>query len=169
MQGVTRFESGGLGRVGGGVADDGRLANGDLELDEVGGLDGEGRALEELHGDVHILLDEVERVLDLAVVQRDLLIRFGVHEVVELAVIVEIFHALGLDVSEVELFGGVEGLFEDAARDDVLHLGADKSRAFAGLDVLEIHNRHNVVLIKERDSLAEVACHNLCHKFISCR
>ena len=168
LQGVAGLEGRGLGGVGGGVADDGGLADGDLELDEVGGLDGEGSALEELHGDVHILFDEVERVLDLAVVQGDLLIGVDVHEVVELAVVVEIFHRLGLDVGEVEFFGGVEGLFENAAGDDVLHLGADESRALAGLDVLEIHHGHDVVLVEERDSLAEVACHDLCHKFISC-
>ena len=150
LQGIAGLDGCGLGGVGSSVADDCGLANGDEKFDEVRGLDGEGRALEEFHRDCHILFDEIEGVLNLTVIERYLLIGLGVHKVIELAVVVEIFHILGLDVGEVEFFGGVECLSENYSADGVLHLGAAEIRALAGLDLLEVADGNNVVLLKER-------------------
>ncbi len=162
---VTGFDGCGFGGVGGGVACNGGFANGDEEFDEVFRFDGERFAFEEFHLDGAVLFDELECVCDLVVVEGDLLVSFFVHEVIEFAVRVEVFHILGFDVSKFEFIGGVEGFFESSSVNDVFHFGTNECRAFAGFDVLELNDSHNVAFIQKGNALSDVACHDLCHNF----
>ena len=53
---------------------------------------------------------------------------------------------------------GVEGALKHAAGDDVLDLGADESRAFAGLDVLEIDDDKNLTVDLDGYAFSEFSC-----------
>ena len=166
MKFIACFDGCGFGCVGGGVACNCGFANGDEKFDKVWRFNGERCALEELHGDVHVLFDKVECVFHLAVVERNLFVSVCVHEIIEFSVVVEIFHCLGLDVSKFKFFGGVERLFKHCAGDDVFHLHTDERCALARFDVQEIDDGHNLVVIKESYALSQIACHNLCHSCI---
>ncbi len=143
------LDGGGLGGVGGGVAGEARIGLGDLELHEEGGLHIKDLALVGVDGALHVLLDELEVVAQDGTVNRLLLIGLGVHEVVE---------AAAVDGGVLKFCGGVEGSFGDGAGDDVLHLGADKGRALAGLDMLELDDLHDLAVHLKGNAVSEIAC-----------
>ena len=88
----------------------------------------------------------------------------GVHEVVQVTVIVGVLHILALDVRVLEFIGGVKGALGHCARHDVLHLGTDESCALSGLDVLELDDLIHVTVHVERQTVSEIACYY--HYFI---
>ena len=64
----------------------------------------------------------------------------------------------------VHLDARVERVVDDLAGLDVLELGADESRAFAGLDVEELNDEVQLVVVLDAHAVAEIcsSCHILC-------
>ena len=92
-------------------------------------------------------------------VKGQLLIGFGIHEVVQLAVVVKVLHLLGLDMSAGILVRGAECALQHRAGHNVLEPRTDESRAFTGLDVLEIGNGPNLSIDLHSNALPEIASH----------
>ena len=163
-QGVAGLQGAGLVGIGGGVALEAGLGVGDFHLNEVGGGNAESGALEELHGHVGAFLNEGDGIFNLVVVQGQLLEGLNVHEVVQFAVVVNVLHFLGLDDGAGHLIGGVEGALNHSAGHHVLDLGADESRALAGLHVLEVNDVPHAAVPFNSNALLEIASSN--HFFI---
>ena len=79
---------------------------------------------------------------------------------VQIAILVGVGDLFALDESLRELSGGVVAGLNDRAGDDVLGLGAHKSGALAGLDVLELNDLKDLAVLLEGDAVAEFACRN---------
>ena len=133
------LHGGGLEGVGGGVAGQTGLGLGDLQIHEVGALQAKDAALIAQHLADGVLGDEAEGIAQNILVQGDHVIGLLIHEVVQVAVVVAVSHVLALHEGLLELSSRVEGSLGDGAGHHVLHLGADKGSALAGLDVLELH------------------------------
>ena len=58
----------------------------------------------------------------------------------------------------------VEAGFGNAAGDDILHLNADESSALTGLNMLELHNLHNLTFHIKGNAVSKFICRN--HIFI---
>ena len=126
----------------------------------VGSLHAEHAALvadQSAHG---VLLDELEAVAQNVLVQRGHVISLGVHEVVQIAVVVAVLGVSALHSAVLELGAGVEGLLTDRAGHHVLVLGTHESGALAGLDVLEVHDQHGLTVHLKYNTLTEIACGN---------
>ena len=147
-----------LGGIGRGIALDARLGGSDGQLDEERRLDAEDIALVGQHLDDLLLLDEIERIADDVLADRDLLIGLHVHEVEQVAVVVAVLHILALDKSGRELCSRVEGCFNHSAGDDVLVLGTDERCALARLNVLEFENLNNLTVHFKGHAVAKIAC-----------
>ena len=83
---------------------------------------------------------------------------FLIHEVVQLTVVIQILHLLGVDVCLRELVTGVEGLFLDGSGQNVLMFGSDKSSALTRLDMLEIDNDMWIPIHLKGDTFSEISC-----------
>src|SRR5262245_27422718 len=134
------LERGGLRATGGGVAADAWIRLGDLELDEVGELNGDRAALDEEDLDLDVLLEEVTGLSHFVGGERDLIVCVEVHEV-EALVLVEVLHALLFEVDELDFFAGTKRVVDDSTEPHVLELGPHEGAALAGLDVLEVDDR----------------------------
>src|SRR5262249_20498597 len=121
------------------VAANARLGLHDLELDEVGELDGHRALVDEEDLDLGILLEEIASVPDLLRVERDLVVGIEIHEMVPV-VAVEELHPLLVEVDELHLLAGPERVVDDPAELHVLELGPDESAALAGFHLLEVDN-----------------------------
>ena len=100
----------------------------------------------------------MESRTQLGLVDRLLLISFHVHEVVQIAIAVQILHVLPFNVSGRILIGRVERTFYHCTSDDILILGADKSGTLTRLNVLEFDNLYHVAVHFECDTVSEIAC-----------
>jgi hypothetical protein len=80
----------------------------------------------------------------------------GVHEDEVVAVLVQVGHVALVDVGRLDLGAGVERLVDDLARQHRLELGAHKGRALAGLDVLELDDRPQLVVEVEHEAVLQV-------------
>ncbi len=127
---------------------------------EVGRFHGEHAALVAHQLADGVLLHEAEGVAQHVPVQRDHVIGLGVHEVVQVAVVVAVLGVLALHSGLLELGGGVEGLLADGAGHHVLVLGTHESGALAGLHVLEVHDGAGAYRPFKSDTLTEIACGN---------
>ena len=157
------LQRGGLERVGGRVALEARVRLGDLQDHKVRSLDAEHLALIAQHLADLVLLHEFEGIAQLALIEGDLLERFIVHEVVQVAVVVAVRHVAAIHKGFLELGGGVEGRFGHSTGHHVAHLGADESGALTGLDVLELHDLHNLAVHLEGLAVSEITGGNSCH------
>ena len=79
----------------------------------------------------HVFLHKAEVVAEDIRADRQLLIGLAVHEIVQVAVIVEILHVLSLNES-VDTYRSVERLSVTAPEIHVADLGADERRALTG-------------------------------------
>ena len=93
-------------------------------------------------------------------VQGQLLVGFHVHEVVQLAVVVDVLHFLGLNDGAGHLVGGVEAALDHSAGHDVLELGAHEGSALAGLHVLEVNDVPHAAVPFNSNALTEIASSN---------
>ena len=100
----------------------------------------------------------MKRVFYLVLVERNLFVSFAVHKVVNVAVGIQIFHILLLDVCQLEFFRGVERFFSYGTGHHVFDLGADECCALARLNVLEVNDYVNAVVVNEGYAFSEIAC-----------
>src|SRR5262245_13304580 len=119
------------------VAADAGIRLGDLQLDEVRQLDGDGVAVDEEDLDLGVLLEEVACLADVLRRERDLGIGVEVHEVVGV-VLVGVLHAFLVEIDQLDLLTRAEGVVDDAPEFHVLQLGPHEGAPLAGLDVLEV-------------------------------
>ena len=112
----------------------------DFELDVRGQVDADRRAVVELHVDLHAVFEKVGGVADQVALQREVLERLVVHEVVAFGVVVEHLHFAVVDRRALELLAGAERPFDRRAGLDVLEPGAHEGRPLTGLDVQELDN-----------------------------
>ena len=97
-----------------------------------------------------------EVLLEVGARQVDLLVRLLVHEDDLGAGVVEVLDALHLRVDARELLARAEGLVDDGARADVLHLRAHEGAALAGLHVLELDDAPDVAVDLDVHAVAEL-------------
>ena len=135
------FQGGGLQGVGSGIAAHAGLGLGDFQFHKVGRLHAKHIVLIRKHLAIHVLFNELEVIVEHALVDRDLLVGFVVHEVIQVAVAVKVLHIFALDISSGVLVSGVKRLFRYGPGDHVAQLGAHKGSALAGLHVLELDDR----------------------------
>ena len=114
---VAGLQRGRLGGAGDGVAADARVALDDLEVHGVGQGHADGLAVEEQDVGGGVVLDEVLGVAHLLDGQEGLLVVLVVHEVVVVAVAVEVLHLLLLDVGLAHHVAGLEGPVDGPAGD----------------------------------------------------
>ena len=162
----ARLDGRGLGDVGSGVALDARIGLGNGQLDEVRRFDAEDVALVAQELDRGVFLDELEGVVEHILADGNHVVRLLIHEVVQIAVVVAVLIILALDESLFELCSRVERGLGHGAGHDVLHLRADECGALAGLDVLELHDLHDLAVHLKCFTVSEIASGNSSHKNI---
>src|SRR5256884_4332199 len=150
------LQAGGLGRARDGVAAHARLGLRDLEIDGQRQLDPDHGVLVAQHADRVALLQEGQHVLQLGAADRHLVVRARVHEVVEVALAVEVRRLPLLDPHGLELLAAAEALLEDGAVADVPQLGLDDGARAGQLDVLHRENAQQLAVHLEGGSHSEV-------------
>ena len=91
-------------------------------------------------------------------VQFYLLVGFGIHEYVIIAVRIKVLVAAFLETHVLDLFTGPEGVLHHLAVLDVLEFGAHEGRPLAGFYVLEFNNGPYAILVAHGVAGPEVAC-----------
>ena len=167
------LEGGWLGGVGSGIALEAGVGLGDLQLNEVGRLYAKDIALVGQHLAGHIFGDKLEVVAQSALIDGELLICFGIHEIIQTTILIKILHILALDKSGGELSRGIECGFCHCSCNNVAQLGADESRALAGLYVLKFDDRINGTVHLKCYAVSEIACyyhlvylHEITYRFV---
>ncbi len=166
-EGHTNFGAGlhgsGLEGVGGGIALDAGFGVGDFEHNAGGHLAGEDSLGSGVyHGFADVTFFEELYALDAFAGDCYLLESLGVHEVVAHVVFVEELVGATLNAHFFYFHARVPGLFEDTAGLYVAELGADESRALAGLHVKEFDDEEVVAVDVEAHTVFKVSC--CCHK-----
>ena len=133
------------------------------ELDEVRRLNAEDVALVAQQLADRVLLDETEGAVERVLADGDHVVGFEVHEVIQIAVVVAVLIVLALDERFFKLCRGVKRRFSHGTGHDVLHLGAHKCRALAGLDVLELDDLHDLAVHLKSLTVSEITSGNGCH------
>src|SRR5262249_54375601 len=151
----TRLERGWLGAARRGIPPDSRVGFHDLQLDEVRQLHRHRALIDEQDLDLGVLLEKVARLADLIRRERDLVIGLEIHEVIAV-ILVEILHALLVEVHQLDLFTGAERVVDDSPELHVLELGAYECSALAGLDVLEIDDAVGFAIKFDLQALLEL-------------
>src|SRR5579862_2654836 len=154
------LEFGRLGRVGGGVALEAGVGLDDLELDVGGQVHADRDAVVELHVDHHAVLEEVGRVADEFALDRNVLERLLIHEVVAVGVVVEHLHLPIVDGCSLELFAGAERTLQGRTVLDVLEAGADERGTLARLDVQELDDGPEVAVHDDGHAITEIVARN---------
>ena len=91
-------------------------------------------------------------------VESELLIGLVVHEVVKVAVGVEILHFASLNMCGGIFVGGAESPLENGTGHDILEPGTDKCRTLAGLNMLEISNAPNLSVDFDGNAFSKITC-----------
>src|SRR5947209_5162572 len=154
--GGSRLDPGGFRRARDRVAAHAGLCLGDLEVHGQRQLDADHRVLVPEQGDGAARLQEREHVLDLPARQRGLLVRRGVHEVVEVALVVQVAGLRLLDPDSLELLAAAKALLEDRPVPDVAQLGLDDGAGAGELDVLDGHDAEQLAVHLEGRAHSEV-------------
>src|ERR1700684_1017929 len=131
VHGRAGLELRGLGGAGGRIALEPGIGLLDAELDVRRKVRADRRAVVELHGDPHAVLEEVGRVADDLALQRDVLVRLVVHEMVAVGVVVQHLHVAVVDGRALELLARAERALHRRAALDVLQARPHERRAFA--------------------------------------
>ena len=77
-------------------------------------------------------------------IQRDLIICLHVHEVVQIAVLIQILHIFSVNVCIFKFLSRTESLLNNTAADDIFQLSSYKSRTFSRFYMLKFHNLINI-------------------------
>src|SRR5580698_7754780 len=125
------LEAGDLGGAAGGVAANGRVGVGDVELDEDGKLQADGAAVVLVELEEEPVEEEVSGVADGVVGEGVGLEALLIEEVEAVGVVVEEGRGDELQVGLFELVLGFEGLVKDGAGEEVAHLEAHQRLAAA--------------------------------------
>src|SRR5437773_472751 len=134
----SRLERRGLRRAGRRIALETEIGGGDREDDRRRHLDADRRALVLAQDHGHAVGQVVRRVAELIIVERDLVIRRRVHEVVMRAVLVHELHVPVIEARPLVAIVRLERLLDEIAFSDVAQLHAHLRAAASELDVLEL-------------------------------
>src|SRR5450631_736962 len=145
-----------LGAASGAVTLQTRLGVGDLQSHRSGQLDVQGGTVVRGDHDVLVLEHELRGLADHVAGDVDLIEGVAVHEDEVVAVLVQVLHSPLVDVGRLDLGPSVEGLVNDLAGQNRLELGPHEGWALAGLDVLELHDRPELVADIEDHAVLEV-------------
>ena len=151
------LERGRLLRAGGRVAGEAGIGLGHLQVDGHRQLDAQHLALVRVVEDVGVLLEVARVVAERGGRHRELLVGLGIHEVVRVAIGVEVLRLAGLDARPRPAGAGLEGALDDVALAHVLHLHADLRRAASHLDVAPVEDLHELAVELDDDALLDVA------------
>ena len=143
----TGVDSRGLGTTLNGIALEARVGLGDLGLDEHGRINThevlvciQKLANVILAQPLRIIADEIGR-------DRNLIVGLHIHEVVVIAIAVEILHLGSGEGNALELRASVAGLLDNTTSPEVLGLIANERTALARLDMLELDDSAILSLI----------------------
>ena len=149
-----------LSYVGSGIATNTGLGLGNSKLYECRRLNGENVTLPGRNTAGGIFLNELEVIAKLICIKRNLLVGFGIHKVVEVAVGVKILKIATLNNSILKLCCGVEGSLTDSTGNNISVLGSYKCCALTGFNVLELNNLINLTLHFKGKTVLKIACCN---------
>src|ERR1035437_8448173 len=150
------FELRRLGRAGRRVALEARIGLFDFELD-VGRQVGADRGrVVELDADLHPVLQEIGRVADHVALQREVLVRLVVHEVVAVGVVVEHLHLAVVHRRPLELLTRAERTLDGRSGLHVFQTRPYERRPFTGLDVEELDDGPELPLDDDGDAVAKI-------------
>jgi len=93
-------------------------------------------------------------------VQCNLIVSLGIHEVVQIAIFIQILHILSINTRLRALLSRTESLLYYTATLDVLQLGSYESCALSRLNMLEFDNLVNIVIILNGNTISEITCRN---------
>ena len=157
LDGRAGLESSGLGCALCGVALEAGLGVGYFKLNEKRRLNVEYVALVGNDLAHFVLLNKLEVVAENLCVDRKLFEALHIHEVVKVAVVVEVLHFLSLNDRVLKLIGGVEGTLGYSACDNVLHLGSYERRTLTGLNMLELNYLKNLSVHFKSDTVLKIS------------
>ena len=147
MDHQTCFQFCGLGNGAGGGAAHAGLGLDDFHFDGLGQLDADGFAIEKFDGDLEIGDQVLDGIAEDVATELHLLIVFGVHEDVVVAVVVEVFHFFFVHNDAFDGVGGTEAVFENGSGTEVAQLGLDEGAQVAGGAVLDAEDGAQVVFV----------------------
>ena len=105
-----------------------------------------------------VLLYELEVIGQIGTVHRHHIKSLLVHKIIQAVVVVGIHHFLALNVSGGELGGGVVALLHHGTGNHILYLCTNKSGAFTGLYMLELHNLKHIAVLFKGYAVSEITC-----------
>src|SRR2546428_3644456 len=105
----------------------------------------------------HPVGEVAHRVAELSLVERDLVVRRGVHEVVVRAVLVEVLHVAVVEPRPLEAVAGLKGLLNQVAPANVAQLHAHLGTAAPELDVLEFDHLVEIAVELDRHAALDLA------------
>jgi lysyl-tRNA synthetase class 2 len=153
----------GLLTAGSRVASDARVGLDDLELDVIRRSHVERHTVPERDDAGHLLLEPHLRVGHGRFAGRELLEGVRLHEVEEIAVVVQVLHVLVHDVGRFGRVAGLERALDDAARLQVSDPHAVERLALAGLHVLVLEDRVRIAVEQDLHPAAKLVGAVNCH------
>src|SRR6266550_3231251 len=133
-----RLDRGRLRRTRRRVAFEAEIGVGDREDDRSGHLDTDRRALVLAQDHDHSVSEVVRGIAELLVIERYLVVRGRIHEVIVRAVFVLELHVAMIEARPLVAIVGLERLLDEVALADVAQLHAHLRAATSELDVLEL-------------------------------
>src|SRR5712692_8621628 len=95
-------------------------------------------------------------VYQLLIADKCLLVASIIHEIIVLALLVEVLHLPFLDVRLADLVAALEGGLQHPPRKQTADAGSDESRALSGFDVLELDDFEGFAVDLNLQALPEV-------------
>ena len=81
-----------------------------------------------------------------------------IHEVIQIAIVIQILHIPALYKGLLKFIGRAERALNHRTGDDVFALGTDKGRALAGLYMLKFHDLQNLSIQFKSSAISKIAC-----------
>src|SRR5947209_1531275 len=162
----TGFQCGGFRDVVGGIATHAGFSTHYFQVDEVGWLDGDDDVAinQGLYGVP--FFEEFDDIANLLSRDGLLVVGFGVHEDVVVAIDVQELPALMLDTHFFDLFTGAEAHLDHTSSAHVLEVGADERTPVSRADVVELGHNVQVIIITYYHAVAKIGCSCISHGII---
>src|SRR4029077_13192715 len=126
----------------------------------LGQFDADGFAIEKLHLDLEIGCEVLDGVSENVAGQVSLLVVFRVHEVVVVAVVVEVLHVFLVHVDLLDRVGRAEAVLEHGSGAQVAELGLNEGAQVAGRAVLDAEHGVQIIVVLDDHAGAKLGGRN---------
>ena len=103
-------------------------------------------------------MNQPTRVFDQMLVQTDLLVGLGIHEVVPLVVVVQEGVLAGFDAHRIDFVTGIERVVHHLSSLDVLQFGPNEGCTFSRFDVKKLDDLPQPIVVVQYHAVFDVAC-----------